>query len=70
MGKARELGICGWVRNLQDGRVEVFAQGDEPAIDRLMEQLHRGSPASRVDSVNADIAQVDDIKGFTRRQSV
>jgi len=41
---ARSLGLSGYARNLDDGRVEVVATGDETALLRLEEQL-RGGPA-------------------------
>lgn len=46
--KALELGVRGWVRNLRDGRVEVLADGDEDALERLFEWLSRGPAAARV----------------------
>ncbi len=49
--KAISLGLCGWVRNLQDGRVEVLAQGDKAAISQFFEWLHSGSPSAKVDFV-------------------
>jgi acylphosphatase len=41
---ARSLGLSGYARNLDDGRVEVVATGDEPALVRL-EDLLRSGPA-------------------------
>lgn len=43
--------VGGWVRNLQDGRVEVFAEGDLASVDRLERRIRRGPPAARVDAV-------------------
>ena len=38
---ARERGLTGWVRNLDDGRVEMEVQGEPALIDRHLEELHR-----------------------------
>jgi acylphosphatase len=48
---ARALGVAGFVRNLDDGRVEIFAEGDERAIDTLVAQCGRGPTTARVDDV-------------------
>ena len=34
--RALELGLRGWAKNLPDGRVEVLAQGDPAACERLL----------------------------------
>ena len=52
-GRALELDLTGYVRNVsQDRSVEVWAEGDRPALERLEQHLHRGPPASRVRTVN------------------
>ena len=39
---AVELGLTGYVRNLEDGRVEVYAIGPEARLAELAGVLHRG----------------------------
>ena len=39
---AVELGLTGYVRNLDDGRVEVYAAGPADRLDQLAGMLHRG----------------------------
>ncbi len=46
--KAEELGINGWVRNLEDGRVEVVAEGSDDKIKKFTEFLKRGPPSAKV----------------------
>lgn len=66
---AQELDVAGWIRNLQDGRVNVYAVGDETAIERFIRRLHDGSPASDVDKVTTQPAEVLKLHTFLRRQS-
>lgn len=43
--RALELGLAGWARNLEDGRVEVVAEGAESACRALLAKLAEpGSP--------------------------
>ena len=51
---ASKLGLTGWVRNLADGTVEVWAEGTKPSLDALTSQLETGPVGSRVDRVDAD----------------
>jgi len=48
---ALQLALVGMVRNLEDGRVEVVAQGDAAAIEALALWLERGPAHARVDAV-------------------
>lgn len=52
--KATELGINGWVRNLDDGRVEVMASAEATQIDALIQWLHHGPALAKVDKVEFD----------------
>jgi acylphosphatase len=45
---ARALGLGGYVRNLEDGSVEVVANGDASAIEKLAAALARGPAAAEV----------------------
>ena len=46
--RARELGLAGWVKNLPDGSVEVWAEGAPDRLDLLVAWLRHGPPAARV----------------------
>lgn len=49
--EAQDMGLVGWVRNLPDGRVEVLAEGPQPALERLVAWCRLGPPAARVTGV-------------------
>lgn len=49
--EAAELGLCGWVRNTEDGHVEVVASGAPEKLSELRGALEKGSRGSRVDRV-------------------
>ncbi|MFM8540860.1 MAG: acylphosphatase [Nitrospira sp.] len=48
---AVQKGLCGGVRNLDDGRVEVDVEGSRPAIESLIKSLWMGTPMARVRNV-------------------
>jgi acylphosphatase len=49
--EAGELELHGWVRNTEDGDVEVVAAGEPDDLAELRSSLHRGPRGSRVDHV-------------------
>lgn len=49
--EALRLGLRGYARNLDDGRVEVVACGDAQSVEALAEWLERGPPLARVDAL-------------------
>jgi len=50
----RREGLHGWVRNLDDGRVEIEAEGAADALERFERALWRGPSRARVDAVAID----------------
>ncbi|MEA2201345.1 MAG: bifunctional non-ous end joining protein LigD [Solirubrobacteraceae bacterium] len=67
IGRARALGLAGWVRNGEDGAVLVHAEGPEPAVDELVEFLHEGPPLARVAEVVADRVAAEGHEQFAIR---
>jgi acylphosphatase len=49
-----ELGLKGWVRNRWNGSVEVVAEGERPALDKLLAALQRGPRAASVANVQVE----------------
>jgi acylphosphatase len=57
--EARRLGLVGWVRNRDDGTVELEAEGADEPIAALMAWCEHGPPAARVTRVaSSDVAAV------------
>lgn len=59
--KSDTLGLNGWVRNLNDGRVELKASGDELAVRQLEAWLGQGpelATVAEVDSKVVDLAEI------------
>jgi acylphosphatase len=56
---ASQLGIRGYVKNLWDGNVEVYAIGDDVALDELKRHLAEGPRSARVAAVDESDEPVD-----------
>ena len=61
------LGLTGWVRNLDDGRVEVFACGSKQKLDDLRLWLSKGPEAAHVLNVASRVAQYEQMESFEIR---
>ncbi len=62
---ASRMGVSGWVRNRQDGAVEVLAQGPPALVEEFMARMRRGPAAARVASCEATPVAINDhIVGF------
>lgn len=53
---AKELALTGWVRNLEDGRVEGEAEGPADKVNELLARLNRGPRSARVEKVETQAA--------------
>lgn len=50
--RARELDVTGVVKNKPDGSVEIVCEGDEEAVERLIEWSHHGPSGAYVEHVD------------------
>jgi acylphosphatase len=66
--RAREAGVDGWVRNLDDGRVEAVFEGPREAVESMVEFCGTGSPAADVDDVGVDYEPPEGVRGFEVRR--
>lgn len=51
---ARDLSVAGWVRNVEDGAVEVAAEGTVEQVEQLLTALRRGPSQAAVQSVEIE----------------
>ena len=58
--KARELSLSGWVRNLPDGRVEAWLQGDAEVVSNMVTWCYDGPQWARVDDIAGEDVTPDD----------
>lgn len=52
LAAARDLGVCGYTRNLPDGGVEVLAEADDDALSAFEARLREGPSFARVAAVD------------------
>jgi len=61
MSAARKAGVVGWVENCRDGRVVCEAQGDDAAVQALVDAASTGPPLARVDRVTVEEIALADL---------
>ncbi|MCF7910702.1 acylphosphatase [Candidatus Pacearchaeota archaeon] len=61
---AEKLNIKGFVRNLEDGRVEVFIEGDIDSVKKMIEICKKGPKHSQIRNVEEKSEKFQDFKQF------
>ena len=61
---AEQLDLTGYVKNLRDGNVEVYAAGSQKALDELRSKLEQGPLGARVAAVYESPAPLRDYSTF------
>jgi acylphosphatase len=65
--EARELGVKGWVWNTNDGSVEARLQGEEVAVEQLIDRMRQGPESAQVEKVEIEETEVQSIDRFEIR---
>ena len=65
---AQQHGLCGWVRNKADGKVEVFAYGDSLTVDLFLKACLEGPLWARVDRLIPVDFSPEAIKSFCENE--
>lgn len=65
--QAQQLGLAGWVRNLADGRVEAVFEGEEAAVNEIVDWCRRGPPSAQVDDVATSWEEPGGLRSFEIR---
>ena len=55
--KAQEYNLKGYVKNIYDGSVEIYAEGEKSILEKFITDIKRGPRMSRVEST--DIRWID-----------
>ena len=61
---ASAYGLDGYVKNLEDGNVEVVMQGEDRFVDKMTEMCKKGSPFSKVKDVKIEKLPEQEVFGF------
>lgn len=62
--RAEELGLKGYAKNLEDGTVEVIAEGDDAKINELITFIKKGQGISRVEGIKLKHKNPENFKNF------
>ena len=65
--KAKELGLHGYAKNLEDGNVEIVAQGDEEKISQLIDFIKKGPGIAKVKGISAKHKNPENFSDFEIR---
>ena len=61
---AEKHNVKGFVRNLEDGRIEIFLEGDNTNVDKVVELCKQGPKHSQIKKVEIKEEKFQDFKTF------
>jgi acylphosphatase len=62
--EAKKVGLTGWVKNLPDGRVEVFVSGEREVVERFDVCVRRGPARAKVSDVQVETVDGEGYSDF------
>ncbi|HEY2191224.1 MAG TPA: acylphosphatase [Actinomycetospora sp.] len=65
--EAQRLGVAGWVRNLPDGSVELLVEGEDAAVEQMIDWAGRGPSRAEVTGVDVEDRPEEGLTGFEQR---
>jgi acylphosphatase len=65
--EAQRLGVGGWVSNRPDGSVELVVEGEDAAVERMLEWAGRGPSRAEVTRVDVEECPEEGHTGFEQR---
>ncbi len=65
--QAAVLDIKGWIKNLNDGRVEAVIEGEKNKVKQMVNKLKEGPSFARVDEFEIEDREVDNFGEFEIR---
>lgn len=61
---ARRLDVRGYMRKLEDGRVEIFLEGDKNKVDEMTTLCKRGTEHTQIRNIEEKTERFQDFKDF------
>lgn len=61
---AERYNLKGFVRNLEDGKIEVFLEGENDEVDKMIELCKKGPKHAQINDVQVKLERFQDFKVF------
>ncbi len=65
--KAKELEVNGWVKNLDDGRVEAVFEGDKESVQKMIDWCMVGPDSANVENIDIKWEEPKGLDNFERK---
>jgi len=62
--KADKMGVKGYVRNLEDGRVEIFIEGNKDNVEQMLNLCKQGPQHAQIRNIEEKPESFQDFKEF------